>query len=106
LRRALPTFLLALRPGLANRSRHGAYSVSVVSWYVDHPFRDGLWHAGLHRGKQARSSSAAPFPQVSLWRHQFLDYEALLAKAVHRIVIENVTPEQAVDEAIARISRS
>ena len=60
LRLALPAFLLALRAGLANRSRHGAHPVSMVSWYVDHPFRDGLWHAGLHRGKQARSFLQRP----------------------------------------------
>jgi hypothetical protein len=32
LRRALPAFLLALHAGLANRSRHGAHPVSMVSW--------------------------------------------------------------------------
>jgi hypothetical protein len=32
LRRALPASLLALHAGLANRSRHGAHPVSMVSW--------------------------------------------------------------------------
>ena len=32
LRRALSPFLLALHAGLANRSRHGAHPVSILSW--------------------------------------------------------------------------
>ena len=87
----------------------------MVSWYVDHPFRDGLWHAGLHRGKQTKSFSAAPSPRSSRplahnyataagnWPQQLLDHEAVWAKAVHRIVTGKISPEQAVDEAIARI---
>jgi multiple sugar transport system substrate-binding protein len=39
------------------------------------------------------------------WRHQLVDQEAVWAKAVHRIVTENISPEQAVDEAIARIKQ-
>jgi multiple sugar transport system substrate-binding protein len=36
------------------------------------------------------------------WRHALVDQEAW-AKAIHRIVTEGISPEQAVDEAIARI---
>jgi multiple sugar transport system substrate-binding protein len=39
------------------------------------------------------------------WRHQLVDQEAVWAKAVHRIVTEGISPEQAVDEAIARIKQ-
>jgi multiple sugar transport system substrate-binding protein len=37
------------------------------------------------------------------WRHQLVNGEFVWAKAIHRVVTENISPEQAVDEAIARI---
>jgi multiple sugar transport system substrate-binding protein len=37
------------------------------------------------------------------WRHQLVNQEHVWAKAIHRVVTENITPEEAVDEAIARI---
>jgi multiple sugar transport system substrate-binding protein len=37
------------------------------------------------------------------WRHDQVWVERVWAKAVHRIVTEGISPEQAVDEAIARI---
>jgi multiple sugar transport system substrate-binding protein len=39
------------------------------------------------------------------WRHDQVERERVWAKAIHRIVTEGVTPEQAVDEAIARIKQ-
>jgi multiple sugar transport system substrate-binding protein len=36
------------------------------------------------------------------WRHLKVDEEGVWAKAVHRVVADGITPEQAVDEAIAR----
>jgi multiple sugar transport system substrate-binding protein len=39
------------------------------------------------------------------WRHLRVDTEGVWAKAIHRIVSEGITPEQAVDEAIARIKQ-
>jgi multiple sugar transport system substrate-binding protein len=39
------------------------------------------------------------------WRHQLVNGEFVWAKAVHRVVAEGVSPEQAVDEAIARIKQ-
>jgi multiple sugar transport system substrate-binding protein len=36
-------------------------------------------------------------------RHLLVSRENVWAKAVHRVAAENITPEQAVDEAIARI---
>ena len=39
------------------------------------------------------------------WRHQLVDQEMVWAKAIHRVVTEDISPEQAVDEAIARIKQ-
>jgi multiple sugar transport system substrate-binding protein len=39
------------------------------------------------------------------WRHQLVDQEAVWAKAIHRVVADGISPEQAVDEAIARIKQ-
>jgi multiple sugar transport system substrate-binding protein len=39
------------------------------------------------------------------WRHERVDAEFVWAKAVNRIVTESISPEQAVDEAIARIKQ-
>jgi multiple sugar transport system substrate-binding protein len=37
------------------------------------------------------------------WCHQLVDQEFVWAKAIHRVAAEGISPEQAVDEAIARI---
>jgi multiple sugar transport system substrate-binding protein len=39
------------------------------------------------------------------WRHDRVWQERIWPKAIHRIVTESITPEQAVDEAIARIKQ-
>jgi multiple sugar transport system substrate-binding protein len=39
------------------------------------------------------------------WRHQLVNQEHVWAKAVHRVVADGIRPEQAVDEAIARIKQ-
>jgi multiple sugar transport system substrate-binding protein len=39
------------------------------------------------------------------WRHQLVNQEHVWAKAIHRIVTEGISSEQAVDEAIARIKQ-
>jgi multiple sugar transport system substrate-binding protein len=39
------------------------------------------------------------------WRHQIVTTERVWPKAVHRVVADGVSPEQAVDEAIARIKQ-
>jgi multiple sugar transport system substrate-binding protein len=39
------------------------------------------------------------------WRHSKVDQEQVWPKAIHRIVTENITPEQATDEAIARVKQ-
>jgi hypothetical protein len=39
------------------------------------------------------------------WRHDLVGQERIWAKAVHRVVADGISPEQAVDEAIARIKQ-
>jgi multiple sugar transport system substrate-binding protein len=39
------------------------------------------------------------------WRYGLPDREHVWGKAVHRVVTEGIAPEQAVDEAIARIKQ-
>jgi ABC-type glycerol-3-phosphate transport system substrate-binding protein len=39
------------------------------------------------------------------WRHVLVEREAVWAKAIHRVAAEGISPEQAVDEAIARIKQ-
>jgi multiple sugar transport system substrate-binding protein len=37
------------------------------------------------------------------WRHDLVEQERVWAKAIHRVAAEGISPEQAVDEAIARV---
>jgi multiple sugar transport system substrate-binding protein len=39
------------------------------------------------------------------WRHQLVNQDVVWSKAIHRVAAEGMTPEQAVDEAIARIKQ-
>jgi multiple sugar transport system substrate-binding protein len=39
------------------------------------------------------------------WRHELVDGEFVWAKAIHRVAADGISPEQAVDEAIARIKQ-
>jgi multiple sugar transport system substrate-binding protein len=39
------------------------------------------------------------------WRHDLVKQEYLWQKAIHRVVAEGISPEQAVDEAVARIKQ-
>jgi multiple sugar transport system substrate-binding protein len=39
-------------------------------------------------------------------RHDRVEQERVWAKAIHRVVTENISPEQAVDEAIARVKET
>jgi multiple sugar transport system substrate-binding protein len=39
------------------------------------------------------------------WRHDLVEQEYVWAKAIHRVAAEGISPEQAVDEAIARIKQ-
>ncbi len=50
--------------------------------------------------------TSTPTPQISgNWRHQLVNQEQVWAKAIHRVAAEGISPEQAVDEAIARIKQ-
>jgi hypothetical protein len=39
------------------------------------------------------------------WRHQVAQAEGVWPKAVHRVVAEGISPERAIDEAIARMKQ-
>jgi multiple sugar transport system substrate-binding protein len=39
------------------------------------------------------------------WRHDLAEQEYVWGKAIHRVVTEKISPEQAVDEAIARVKQ-
>jgi hypothetical protein len=39
------------------------------------------------------------------WRHELVDAEFVWPKAIHRLAADGISPEQAVDEAIARIKQ-
>jgi multiple sugar transport system substrate-binding protein len=39
------------------------------------------------------------------WRHDLVEQENVWGKAIHRVAAEGISPEQAVDEAIARIKQ-
>jgi multiple sugar transport system substrate-binding protein len=39
------------------------------------------------------------------WRHVVVEREAVWSNAIQRVAAEGISPEQAVDEAIARISQ-
>ena len=59
-------------------------------------------------GHAARVAAAAHYDYVAVsgdWRHQLVDEELRLAEGVQRVAAEGISPEQAVDEAIARIKQ-
>jgi multiple sugar transport system substrate-binding protein len=37
------------------------------------------------------------------WRHDLVEQEKIWPKAIHRVAADGISPEQAVDEAIARV---
>jgi multiple sugar transport system substrate-binding protein len=63
-----------------------------------------------HRMASVMQVTARPLAQEDAiasgdWRYIRIDQEQVWAKAIHRVVTENISPEQAVDEAIARIKQ-
>jgi multiple sugar transport system substrate-binding protein len=63
-----------------------------------------------HRMAAVMQASSRPMQHSYLavtgdWRHERTFVERPWPKAIHRIVTENISPEQAVDEAIARIKQ-
>jgi multiple sugar transport system substrate-binding protein len=41
----------------------------------------------------------------SEWRHQRVQAEGVWPRAIHRVITESITPERAIDEAIARVKQ-
>jgi multiple sugar transport system substrate-binding protein len=77
-----------------------------ISKLLDQPF--WLDPSDPHRMAAVMQISSRPllhnYATVSGdWRHEMVEAEFVWEKAIHRIVTEDITPEQAVDEAIARI---
>ncbi len=63
-----------------------------------------------HRMASAMQVASRPLAQEDAvaagdWRYIRIDQKKVWAKAIHRIVTEGISPEQAVDEAIARIKQ-
>jgi hypothetical protein len=52
-----------------------------------------------------RAPNWAPSASPDRWRHLKVAPARIWPKAVHRVVADGLTPEQAVDEAIARIKQ-
>jgi multiple sugar transport system substrate-binding protein len=80
----------------------------AMSALIDQPF--WLDPGDPHRMASVMQVSSRPqahnYAAVSgNWRHQLVNQQHVWAKAIHRVVTENITPEQAVDEAIARIKQ-
>jgi multiple sugar transport system substrate-binding protein len=63
-----------------------------------------------HRMAAAMQAAARPMPYDYIvvtgdWRYERVWGERIWGKAIHRVVTEGISPEQAVDEAIARIKQ-
>jgi multiple sugar transport system substrate-binding protein len=63
-----------------------------------------------HRMASAMQVSARPLAYnyaaaSGNWRHQLVNQEYVWATAIHRVAAEGISPEQAVDDAIARIKQ-
>jgi multiple sugar transport system substrate-binding protein len=84
----------------------GERFLPTMSKLLEQPF--WLDHSDPHRMASVMQVStrtlAHNFAAASgNWRHQLVDQEKVWPKAIHRVVTEGISPEQAVDEAIARI---
>jgi multiple sugar transport system substrate-binding protein len=79
-----------------------------MSKLLDAPF--WLDPSDPHRMASVMQVTARPKGQEDAvasgdWRYIRVDQEQVWAKAIHRVAAENISPEQAVDEAIARIKQ-
>jgi multiple sugar transport system substrate-binding protein len=77
-----------------------------ISKLIDQPF--WLDTSDPHRMAAVMQVSSRPLlhnyaAASGNWRHELVDQKFVWPKAIHRVVTEGITPEQAVDEAIARI---
>jgi multiple sugar transport system substrate-binding protein len=86
----------------------GERMLPPMSKLLDQPF--WLDPSDRHRMASVMQVSSRPLHHnyavtSGNWRHGRVFNERVWAKAIHRIVTEDVAPEQAVDEAIARIKQ-
>jgi multiple sugar transport system substrate-binding protein len=86
----------------------GGRILPTLSKLLDQPFwlnpRDPhLMAAVMQIASRPTLQSYAPLS--GNWRHDLVEKEMVWAKAIHRVAADGLTPEQAVDEAIARIKQ-
>jgi multiple sugar transport system substrate-binding protein len=86
----------------------GEQMLPSIAALLDQPF----WLDPSDRHHMAAAMQAQSHPLTHNYtaasgdlRHDQIYNERIWAKAIHRIVTEGITPEQAVDEAIARIKQ-
>jgi multiple sugar transport system substrate-binding protein len=75
---------------------------------LDQPF--WLDPSDRHRMASVMQVSSRPLlhgysQALGNWRHERVWQEFTWAKAIHRVTADGISPEQAVDEAIARIKQ-
>jgi multiple sugar transport system substrate-binding protein len=80
----------------------------TISKLLEQPF--WLDPSDPHRMAAVMQISSRPLPHNYAaasgdLRHDRVEQEHVWAKAIHRVAAEGVSPEQAVDEAIARIKQ-
>ena len=80
-----------------------------IAKLLDQPF--WLDPTDQHRMAAVMQATSRPMPYDYVtvsgdWRHALVWEEGVWPKAVHRVVTEGISPEQAVDEAFAASSRS
>jgi multiple sugar transport system substrate-binding protein len=86
----------------------GERMLPSISKLLDQPF--WLDPSDPHRMASVMQVSSRPLAQSHAvasgdWRHVRVDAENVWGNAVHRVAAEGISPEQAVDEAIARIKQ-
>ena len=88
----------------------GGRYLPAISKLLEQPFwldpSDPHQMASVMQMSSRRLAHEYAYAEISgNWRHQLVNQEQVWAKAVHRVAAENFSPEQAVDEAIARIKQ-
>jgi multiple sugar transport system substrate-binding protein len=86
----------------------GERMLPSISKLLDQPF--WLDPSDPHRMASAMQVNSRPLGHTYAvasgnWRHVRVDSENVWGNAVHRVAAEGISPEQAVDEAIARIKQ-
>jgi multiple sugar transport system substrate-binding protein len=86
----------------------GERMLPSISKLLDQPF--WLNTSDPHQMASVMQISSRPLAHIYVvasgnWRHVRVDSENVWGKAIHRVAAEGISPEQAVDEAIARIKQ-